>query len=144
MKIRLDYVTNSSSSSYLIAYKRLPEFDDETLHKYPFLEYYGNIIEKVLFTEGDDDTTAGEVFRTKEEYESFIIEEYGWGDRSTIDEILEDYDYSEDTYSKAIGYLENGFNILEKSVDYSDSFCHNIIRSLAADRENFVILEDGN
>ena len=144
MKIRLDYVTNSSSSSYLIAYRNLPEFDIVTISKYPFLEYYGNIIEKVLFTEGDYDTTAGEVFRTKEEYESFIIEEYGWGGRNTVEAILEDDDYFVDTYNKAIECLENGFNILEKSVDYSDSFCHNVIRALAADRENFIVLEDGN
>ena len=144
MKIRLDYVTNSSSSSYLIAYRKLPEFDDETLHKYPFLEYYGNIIEKVLFTEGDDDTDAGEVFRTKEEYDTYIVAEYGWRDKNTVEKILEDDDYFVGTYNEAIKYLEKGFNILEKCVDYSDSFCHNIIRALAADRENFVILEDGN
>ena len=142
MKIRSDYVTNSSSSSYVIAYKSLPEIDEETLNRYPFLKNYGKLIEKVLFTEGDNDTTAGTVSRTKEEYDKNFVDEYGWKSDMTLADILEDDEWLTNRYSKAVEYLEKGFNILDKSVDYNDTYCQNMIRELAEDKDNFVILED--
>lgn len=52
MKIRTSFVTNSSSSSYVIAYRSLPDFDEETLTKYPFLKTYGQLVEKDFMYEG--------------------------------------------------------------------------------------------
>lgn len=142
MKIRSDFVTNSSSSSYVIAYRNLPEFDEETITKYPFLKNYGNLIEKVLFTAGDNDTTAGKVYETKEKWDAHFIDYYGWKGNDTVDKILEDDPSLGDRYNQAISYLANGFKILDKSVDYNDSYCENMIRELANDTENFVILEE--
>lgn len=141
MKIRTDYVTNSSSSSYVIAYRSLPEFDEETITKYPFLKNYGKLIEKVLFTKGNDETSAGEVFRNKEEYDKWFIDNYGWR-QNTIEEIIYNDGYLRTRYNQAIEYLEKGFNILCKDVDYCDDYCSNMLRELANDEDNFVILED--
>lgn len=142
MKYRSSFVTNSSSSSFVIAYRTLPEIDEETLAKYPFLKNYGKLIEKVLFTEGNNDTSEGEVFRTKEEFDDYIIGYYGWGNQSTIDQILENEDYQRDSYNEAIEYIEKGFNILYKRVDYCDDYCVCMLKELAKDKENFVILEE--
>ncbi len=140
MKVRRDFVTNSSSSSYVIAYRSLPEFDEETIAKYPFLKNYGKLIEKILFTEGDDETSAGEVSRTKEEYDKWFIDTYGWR-QTTIEEIISDDRWLKERYNKAIEYLEKGFNILSKYVDYNDEYCSNMLRELSNDEDNFVILE---
>ena len=141
MKIRLGHVTNSSSSSFVIAYRTLPEIDEDTLNKYPFLNNYGRLIENILFAEDHLDTTAGEVCFTKEDLDEYIIDNYGWRN-STLEEILEGEDYLTDLYNDALKYLEKGFNILCKQVGYDNTYFYNMVEELAKDEDNFVILEE--
>ena len=60
----------------------------------------------------------------------------------SIEEIIYNDGYLRTRYNQAIEYLEKGFNILCKDVDYCDDYCSNMLRELANDEDNFVILED--
>lgn len=91
------------------------------------------MIESVLLTASDDGDT------TLEEYEKYLIYNYGYRD-STLESILEEDDYCKDQYDKCKNLLESGYNILVKSVDHNDSYCSSVIDQLSKDNENFVIV----
>lgn len=142
MKIRTDLVTNSSSSSFVIAYRNVPDFDSDTLKKYPFLKIYPKLIETIMMEESDYETVAAELFITRNEYDKHFIEQYGWRENQNIHDIIDDDEYLKERYYKAIDYLKQGFTIAEKYIGYSDESLVGIIKTLAEDNDNFVILED--
>lgn len=130
MKIRSDFVTNSSSSSYVIAYQKLPEIDAETLKKYPMLSCLNTLIETVLFAKGDyNDTTAGKKITTKEELDAYFLEYACWN--STLEEVFEEDRYVKEQYDKCLAAIERGCNILIKSVDYSDDTISSMLRTIS-------------
>lgn len=141
MKIRNDFVTNSSSSCFVIAYKSVPEIDEQTLDKYPFLKGYQSLINTILFSEGSDETTIGKNFASKEEWDQHFIKEYGWSEDNTVEEILEDDEGLKETYDEVVAYLEKGYNILDKWIDYDDKYGYTVIHELS-DNENFIFIRE--
>lgn len=138
MKLRQDFVTNSSSSNYVIAYKSLSKFDEGTLKQYPVLK---NLIERILLVSGQG-TTSGVIFTTKEEYDKSFIQKYSSTNKNTILDILSNDEYLTEKYNRTIGCIKNGYYILDKDVDNEDSYFHGLAIELAKDSDNFIILED--
>jgi len=142
MKFRMSFVTNSSSSSYVIAYKNIPEIDKETIDKYPFLKNYNSMIEKVLFTASDrTDTNAGKKITTINELDEYLVNEWGWKDCNTIEKILADDTYLKENYDEYIKSMEKGYCLLFKRVDHSDDYFDGLINNLTYDNDDFIILE---
>lgn len=145
MKVRNDFVTNSSSSSYIISYQKIPEIDAETLAKYPMLSCFNELVETILSAAGEyNDTTAGEKVYNKAELDKHFIKEWGWRKNQPLEEIFEDEDYLKSMYDKCIEALDRGCAILFKDVDYSDNTVAHMIRMLGESNIGIEIIDDGN
>lgn len=124
MKIRSDFVTNSSSSSYVIAYKGL-----DTPH--PSIKSLNKMIEIVLFSDGGYETTRGEKVRTIDELDSYMVDTYGYSDLNTIDKLLSADSYTKKIHTECVKALNDGYTILFKDVGYSDETLSALLHDIA-------------
>ena len=129
MKSRTDFVTNSSSSSYIIAYQDIPEIDSETIAKYPMLANFKQLMNLILFSASDYlDTTKGVKYTSKEDVLNIFLSDWGY---DTIEEVIESgEDYLVKQIEKCFEAIDNGYTILMKDVDYSDDTIRRIFRTL--------------
>lgn len=124
MKIRSDFVTNSSSPSYVIAYKGL-----DTPH--PSIKSLNKMIEIVLFSDGGYETTRGEKVRTIDELDSYMVDTYGYSDLNTIDKLLSADSYAKKIHTECVKALNEGYTILFKDVGYSDETLSALLHDIA-------------
>ena len=123
MKFRTDFVTNSSSSSFIIAYKPTL-FDKETLEKYSFLQNLENVLLTILESSDDLDTFSADELKTEDSIEKFI-------DNAC-------YRNKEELKEKMLKYLKDRYQIYEKEIGDIDGGIRDILDALSND--NFKIL----
>lgn len=134
MKIRNDFVTNSSSSSYIIA------FNNDEAHQAD--KAYKRMIDALNDCENYDETNKGEIIIGKEAWDGYFLWHYGWG-QDSIEKLLEDEgEYLSNKYNAISEKISHGFAILVKSIDYGDEGLSNFITLLGDNNDDFIILED--
>ena len=133
MKIRQGFVTNSSSSSFVIAYKK-EEYSEEEIAKYPILKFYDYILDHIASLKGEDwYDSDGYVLKTEEDVKTHYAR--CWGDEEDIEHFdptkMPSYELEE--YEMIMNAIKDGKYVVLKEVEYHDDVTNKFISEILND-----------
>lgn len=133
MKVRNGFVTNSSSSNFVIAYK-----SDSSVP----IKAFPKMVKYILESTGEyHQTEKAEIIRNIDSYNEYFLDRYGYSNDQTIQDIINEDSRLQEIYDSAIDYLNAGYVIAVKRIDNWDEDISGLIREMN-DKDNFIILED--
>ena len=141
MKIRTDFVTNSSSSSFIVAYRTPDNVEEDIIKRYPFIKHYQRLIDFIIDADSNFDTEVGMLYTTKEQWDECLLEDYGWRGEQTVEDVLENHKNLKKVYDDVVNYLSSGYCVFRKYVGYSDDSLSDLIKDMAYDNDDFVIID---
>jgi uncharacterized protein related to proFAR isomerase len=114
MKRRESFVANSSSSSFIVAYRDINAVVENVEPAW---------VKSMVVTMLDAITHGGTPFRTLAELDAHIIEQYGGRDMTTIKQVLEyEGEYLGDRYKEMKKAIKKGFVVVDINIDTHDEW----------------------
>lgn len=137
MKLRTDFVTNSSSSSFVFAYK---EPDEDSALSRAFVNGVQAIIENYCGIEG----SIGKCFETIDELNEYYIRNNGISREGNIVENINSQvsGRAAEIYRKCAEAINAGFIVVKKEIDYDDYLTCETIKAMCGDYVRIIDEED--
>jgi hypothetical protein len=105
------------------------------------LAHFSHPIQDIIDMDDVCDTDKAEVFKTLEQFASYLMDVWGYEDKS-LETMLNEDEYCKNQYNMAKQYFEDGYSVMKKYVDYGDEYCYHKIKQCENCIDDFIILEE--